>query len=227
MSMVSALAVSMYACLRLGFRARDSATNALGPVRAATAALDLIQHDLESALPPNGVMAGPFIGEQVTEGGITANGLQMFCMGEGPYSPDPTGQGGMRKVELVVTAGSDPGGNGTSSPALARYITTNLLAPATPVPQQEVLCRGLRSFSLRYYDGTAWQTSWDSTQQGDVLPAAVEVSLELNWPPDKTPGAQVYKATRVIVLPCHQEPATTSAGSGSGSGSSGGTGGAP
>jgi hypothetical protein len=125
-------------------------------------------------------------------------------------------------IEYTLDAVSDQGlpgqpgqsAGGAIQSALVRRITTNLLAPTTPDPQQEVICRGVRTFTLRFFDGTAWQDTWDSTTvgttQSNVLPQAVEVTIELEGERNQ-PGP---KATRVVLIPCAIGPAPTAAATG-------------
>jgi prepilin-type N-terminal cleavage/methylation domain-containing protein len=216
MAMVAMLAASLYASLRMAFKARDTATRVIGPVRAVNVAMDMIGQDLENALPPNGILAGPFLGQPAgsADNPTQFDTLEFFCIGEGPNHPGPTGWGGIRKIDLGVTEAAD----GTPN-VLVRHVTDNLLAQIVPEPAEEIICRGVKSFTLRYYDLTmGWQDLWDSTQMGDVLPVAVEVTMEVQWPPAK-PGEALsqepgYKMTRIYWLPCHKE-ADTSGGTGS------------
>jgi prepilin-type N-terminal cleavage/methylation domain-containing protein len=91
---------------------------------------------------------------------------------------------------------------------LVRRITTGLpgqtQSPAAPtatlMPGDEVICRGVRSFNLRYCDGSAWQDSWDSDSMDSMLPTAVEVTLELERPDRDT--VQVKRFTRVFLMSC-------------------------
>ena len=65
MAMMSMLAVSLYGTLRVAFKARESATSGIAPMRSANVALDLIGEDLESALPPTGLLAGAFLAQHL------------------------------------------------------------------------------------------------------------------------------------------------------------------
>jgi hypothetical protein len=67
----------------------------------------------------------------------------------------------------------------------------------------------VRSFSLRYYDGVAWQEDWDSSMLDDSLPSAVAITLELGDANAERPGQRI---TRVVPLAC-AKPAATSSGS--------------
>ena len=73
----------------------------------------------------------------------------------------------------------------------------NLLASTIPEPVTETLCRQVVSFNLRYFDGSAWHDSWDSTTNDNALPAAVEVQLSILRPDSET----IYKMTRLFPIP--------------------------
>jgi hypothetical protein len=62
-----------------------------------------------------------------------------------------------------------------------RRVIRNLLPPdgVTPAPDEEVLCRGVWSFTVQYYTGTVWQPTWDSTEEDDTLPAAAQITLQI------------------------------------------------
>jgi len=65
------------------------------------------------------------------------------------------------------------------------------------------------AFVLRYFDGTAWQSNWDSASQGNALPTAVEVTIELAG----GSGADVRRTSHVLLIPCGQGAAgATSSG---------------
>jgi type II secretion system protein J len=199
MAMVAMLALSLFASLRIGFKARQSATRAVAPVRAMQVAMDLVRQDLESALPPTGVLAGAFIGEHLQEDGGDADMVEFYCVGEGPMRAEPTGWGGIRKINMGVVKLED------GKKGLVREITSNLLAAVQETAEQEVLCRGVRSFTLRYFDGTAWQDMWDSSEMGDVLPMAVEVTIELEPPAHAAAQERGYRMTRYFALACRKE----------------------
>ncbi len=62
---------------------------------------------------------------------------------------------------------------------LERKITTNLLSSKTAETKDEVVCRGISSFNVQYYDGYNWVDSWDSTTQDNQLPQAVQVLVAI------------------------------------------------
>jgi type II secretion system protein J len=224
MGMVSMLALTLYTSLQVAFKAKESALAAIGPARTALVALDMIKRDLEAALPPTGVLAGAFIGEPTSDAGITASGLEFYTMGTSPNYIEAPMSEGIRKVELAVQIAPQD-----RTRVLVRRITTNLLAPQTLPPEEEILCRGVHSFAVRFFDGTQWMDQWDSTQLGNILPVAVEVTLDLDWPPLKQPADSIYRVSQVFMLPCHQDAqddttsqgTSTSAGTGASQGAGG------
>jgi type II secretion system protein J len=207
MAMMAMLGLSLYMSLTIAMRAKESAAANVGPVRAATIAGDLIRQDLESVLPPTGTLAGQFVGVSQPAGSGRADQLEFYAVGyDGTPDNGPFAEG-VRRIDLLVRTDLNP-------PVLVRQITRNLpvLAQQETQPEEEVLCRGVRSFTLRYFDGTTWQDEWDSTTVGDVLPLAIEMTLDLDYP-NPRPGQATapYRITRVFPLAC-AKPATDTTG---------------
>jgi type II secretory pathway component PulJ len=198
MAMVAALAGALYASLSIAFRARNSATRSLEPVRKCAAAVALVRADLQAAAGPKGLLAGPMFGEsQTATAGQAGDSLEFFAaIGEAR----DTGVGGdIRKVDITCEPSADASEN-----ILYRRVTSNLLSSQSVDPEEQVLCRGVRTFTLRYYDGTTWYDSWDSTAQGDVLPVAVEVTVELVPPPGAPRDQAGYRMSSIVLIPCGQ-----------------------
>jgi len=231
MSLAAMLSVTMYASMTIAYRARRTAEAAVQPIRAATMAIDLVGQDLQSVLPPNGILRGPFVGTQQAGNGATrADIVDFYCLGEDAPPAEQTNplDQGMRQVELAVRTDVDP-------PVLVRRVTRNLLSTNQVAPDEEVLCRGVRSLTLRYSDGTAWYDAWDSTKVEDTLPVAIEMTLEVQKDPSR-PVAQaapapvgqatasdVYRITRVMLMGCAQPVDASEADMSSSGTSSGGS----
>lgn len=190
------LMVALGGTLRVGFRANDAAYRATQRPREAELTLAVIEADLADALPPTGLLAGPFLGETLAgDDGDEADRIEFYTA---VADPEDEGVGGdVKLVELVREVDAD--GNGW----LARRVTRNLLASQTPEPREEVLCRGLARFDVWYWDGADWVETWDSTAQGDTLPQAVEVTLEWAASDDWPDG---YRMVRVLGVPCATAP---------------------
>ena len=252
MTMTAIVAGSLYAALRVGFRAEAAAESALEPVRTAELSMSLLRPDFESAVAPAGVLRGAFAGtDQTGDGGAPADTLEFYTLGDplepaGPTQSDGTnaaaggtnmsaaggsalgtaaqggayaasaayatfvpGAGDVRMIDLLVVPSQ-------SGNVLVRRVTTNLLSSSTPAYYDEVVCRGVRSFNLRYYDGSAWQDAWDSTQQENNSPTAVEVTLELQRGDPEQP--RVRRFTRVFLLSCSGLWQSTAASASGGAG---------
>jgi hypothetical protein len=99
-------------------------------------------------------------------------------------------------------------------------VSTNLLMPEPPLPDEEVLCRYVRSFKIYCFDTMAldWvEGAWDSTQEDPLsgqtspagLPFAVRVEMDLEWPAAKPNQPPIlYHTTRTFMLACWQDPTT-------------------
>ena len=194
LALIAILALALYMSLHIGFDARKRAGEAIAPARATTVALELVRRDVESALPPTGVLAGAFVGQDGADSsGGGGDDLSFYADVQGAAGD----QSRIRRIEFVVV----PSGDGGDS-VLVRRVTSNLLAPTTPEPVEETLCRNVMSFNLRYFDGSAWLDSWDSTTQDNALPLAVEADLRLRVSTSEDDEAGGYELVRVFLLPC-------------------------
>lgn len=222
-----------------------------GALPAKSVSLDGRQGSQTDASVVPSTLAGPFLGTPAGGGGSGAGdelefyttGNPMASVGTGAVGAGAMGMGGgiaaqqqalgavgageVRRV--IITAVPDPAGS-RDRPALmvVRRVTENLLAPVEQPPADEILCRGVSGFRLRYFDGFQWVDSWDSTQYEDQIPPAVEVTIELERPRGSTGERQLLRFPRVFLLSCSTlsadsaASASTLGGSSSTSGSTSG-----
>ncbi|HUU11374.1 MAG TPA: type II secretion system protein GspJ [Phycisphaerae bacterium] len=195
-AITAVLAGSLYATLHIAFTARRSATRAVEEIRQVELALEWLRADVQAAVVPSGILAGPFVGEASTgASGRAADALLLHCTAAASEAVEGTGD--VRQVELVCEQEDD----GTAM-VLVRRVTANLLAPTTREPHEEVLCRDVYAFALRYFDGTDWLDAWDSTTQDNLLPLAVEVTLTLARAQPSETDVAGYSMSRVFLIPC-------------------------
>lgn len=201
LALMGILATVLYSSFRAGFRARSRAEAAIDPVRRSTLALESMRKDVESALPPTGILAGAFLGGDAVSAasGKDSDALSFFAAAE-----DSAGAA-VRKVEFALAATGDANGQ-----VLVRRITANILSPKVQVPAEEVLCRDVISLNLRYFDGYEWQDSWDSTARGNALPLAVEAQLAIATAGARQTMEPGYQIIRIFVLPCGAQPSGAS-----------------
>lgn len=189
LAMVAVLAGSLFASLQIAFKAKKSAEASVVESRTVDIAMEFVRVAIQNAVPPNGVLAGNFVGDPVN---ATTTDLTFYSSCDSPQHVD--GNGEIKLVELTLDTPDANGGSSGPDECLVQKSTRNLLAPTTMTPDEEVICRGVSTFSLRYFDGQNWQTSWDSTQESNVLPSAIEVTLQLQNNP------KLF--VRVFQIPC-------------------------
>ncbi len=197
LALIAVLASVLYASLRIGFDARRRADAALGDLRVARVVADLVQRDLVQALPSTGVLIGAFVGEDATMDGFgaDADAVSFFASLEDGGRAPPA----VCRVDILAESSA-----ATGTPRLIRRVSRDLLAPSVEEPVDEVLCSDVAGFNLRYYDGSFWSDSWDSTTRGDALPIAIEMRVDVKRSRE-APGvdhAEPYSLTRIFLLPC-------------------------
>ena len=217
MTLVAIMAATLFASMRIALRARSSAEVAIEPARTSGHVMDFLREDFQNAVPPPAsssntgttgttatvaaagatsttvlTLAQDFVG---VEGG-DFDDLVFYTTASGPRHA--YGDGEIKRVELVVLTP-----DGSNDRVLVRRVISNLLSPSSIAlnPDDEVLCRGVIGFNLRYYDGSSWLDNWDSTQQSGELPAAVEVTIGLQRP-DPAGTMRTLRYARVFALPC-------------------------
>lgn len=228
LAMVGVITLSLFACLRGAFKARDGAERRVEPARTANLAVDFLKADLEAAQPPRETLIGAFVGTDATDDrGRPGDSIAFYTTAPGPQHESGTGE--VRRVEVGVVAAPLAGvTTSTVAPggfALVRRVTSNLLASVQVEPDEEVLCRNVGAFDVEYWDGTVWVPTWDSSQYDDTLPAAVRITIELDRPTQLDPAVPDSlgpRFVRVIRLPCASTPEDDA-----GTGDATGTGGTP
>ncbi len=195
MSLMVVASACLYSSLYTGFRARERAETILVPLQSARMAMDMIKQDLRGAVigpdeDPN-VLAGPFFGEDDRTGANVDTDVVTFFSSHHEISGDEdriTCGIGMIEFSLIEPVRED-------AYTLVRYVTDNLQTEDEQEPVEEILCRHVRALNFRYYDGLRWYEDWDSTEQLDALPMAVEVTLEME-PHEERTEASSNKQTR-------------------------------
>jgi len=226
-AMTATIMVSLYMALSIGLRGRDSVSASLEPVRAANLAVDFARADLESIVPPTGsYLAGPFIAihRPGTAADSSADSVQFYSIGGGTSWIIPPAEGGI-PVAGRTLAGQDPLDEGArlielslrtdvTPPVLVRRVTRDLLSTTQSEPEEEILCRNVRSFQLRYYDATAdvWETDWHSDDLDNQLPSAIQIVLEIEYFKRGATEPSIYKVIRIVPIPCAKPAASDAEG---------------
>jgi type II secretory pathway pseudopilin PulG len=217
MGMVAMLSLTLYASFNVAYKAKRRAEATVRPVRAATAAIEVIAKDLENAVPPAdpnnaSSLFGAFLATYPGNVGAEAAWLQFHCLGDDgspPAAPEssldaPTSDG-VRRVTIGLRTDVSP-------PTLVRRVTRNLRAPVEQEPEEQVLCRNVKSFAARYSDnGVDWYEEWDSSLVPNYLaPLFVQLDLVVNIEGSQQSQrqqqrngleSQTYHVTRLVQIP--------------------------
>jgi type II secretion system protein J len=204
MLMVAIVATALGSAMQLAFGLANTAQANIEPARTAALAMTLVEQDLQDAVVPNAnwtdmgaaPMSGTFEGVQNTDSrGHESDEVQFYANSDSPVHIDANGE--IKQVTLQVVQNT-----ATGQYDLVRRVVRNLMAQDQPQPDEEIVCRDVGSFTLEYFDGTNWNTTWDSTAEDNTLPAAVQVALTLERP--KSPSDATVKTltyTRTFMLP--------------------------
>lgn len=231
MGIAAMISLSIYLTFSSAYRARSTILRASGPAHEAAIALDLIEADLANVLPPADTSAttdssgttsgsgtttalfGPMVGEQSGGGTGATDELSFFAIGRDPtrvvdnkiQTPTDVFAEGVRQVAFGVAPGPD------GRPALMRRVIRNVLASSAATPEEEPLAGGVQSLIFEYYDGSDWTDTWNSDDQGYLLPLAVRVTLTIAIDDPRNPG-QTYQMTRLIPISCASATALANRG---------------
>lgn len=205
LAMVAILATSLYVSIRIAFRAQATAEAAVTPSRTMDLAMEFLRADFENALPQGDNLAGAMSGVTSTDArGNLSEEVVLYTTAASPLRS--SGNGEIKQVELLVTTTDD-----SSQYVLVRRVTRNLLSALEVEPDEQIICRNVKTFDVRYFDGSDWLDDWD-TSETNALPMAVEVNLEIELP-STTPVAYgtarpTIRSSRVFKLACSTLTAT-------------------
>ncbi len=92
----------------------------------------------------------------------------------------------VQEIEYYIV--DDPDAPNRDAGLLVRTIDRTLLAQTRETPPEEPLLHGVERMEIEFYDGDAWQGSWEITEDDKTLPEAVRVRLQ---PASTFPGERV------------------------------------
>jgi type II secretion system protein J len=176
MSVCAIVLVAVNTVFYSAIHLRNTTSDALERSLPVEQALASIQHDLANLVyATNGTFFGPL---------QTTNPTNALPGQVGPDFFTSTAQldgmvpwGNVQKIDYALVAPTNRIGYGQD---LVRAITHNLLPVTQPeLPEEkQVLLSGVQSLTFLYYDGTQWQTAWDTTQQTN-LPVGIKVQIRM------------------------------------------------
>jgi len=163
---------AVYGTLRNGVAAQRTGERNAEILQIARTVLARIVSDVRSAYTSEeGVFRGEMVGEDEVGTDVDLDTLRFVAT----HTPkvDATGEMDLANIEYYIDDDEDTDERG-------------LMCRQSPVvdlvEQQEntlEIAAEIRSLNLRYYDGTDWQDTWDSSGDG-VLPLSVEISIGID-----------------------------------------------
>jgi type II secretion system protein J len=164
-------------------RLRDRTSDAIEESLPINRALDIMQRDLKGTVGPGGTLAGDFrcgsqaMGATMGLSGEAGNaGLDFFTTTSAISDKAPWGD--IQEVFYELKAPADRNQVGMD---LVRCVDRNILATTTQPPEIQWLMGNVQPGCLQFdcYDGTQWQTTWDTSAGNTNLPVAVRIRIQL------------------------------------------------
>jgi prepilin-type N-terminal cleavage/methylation domain-containing protein len=216
--MAAVLVLPLLTSLQGAFHAKASAEAAVESSRIVETAIEFIRADLQNALPPHDPstfqlpyqkLAGSF--EGTNTGGANGSDGDVTFFSTASMKDHPSANGEIKEIELTTEIPA-----GTTQRCLVRKCSRNLTTNPLPNPDEEILCRGIVGFNLRFFDGANWNDVWDSTELNNELPAAVEVTLVMDTSTDPN-VKHLVKHVQIFQMSCSNaayDPNLDTSGSG-------------
>jgi len=190
-ALMDVIALTLYSSMYIGFRTKKNCQEFLEPYQRVNPAFEIIKEDFFNAMQPDGILAGVFVGEDIPwENRQDSDTLSFFTDG---YDPDEE-ELASNVINVQYALETD---QIRKQVILQRWTTKNLLSPNAIEGTPEVICRGLAGFDVEYFDGTSWLESWDSTENENLLPRGVRVTLTIfEEKPVRSSRMDVYEPYR-------------------------------
>lgn len=227
-AMFSILIAALYTVFNSAIRLRERTYEIVEHAVPTDFIIARIKHDLDHVMPPTGLMAGEFIGENDEDSGYPFDTLEIHTASGSVTENEPWGD--VQRVEYYLADPMDefdPDGEIVDRHGfdLVRSVVRNLLETEIEEPEEEILLNGIQSLDFTYYDGEYWQESWDSTTQEDPMPVAVKAYIEFVEPEndDGVKQKPIEIVCELVMEPKQTESQSTGVSS-TGGGSTGGGG---
>lgn len=179
---------AIYGVFSRAVHLRDDATERSRASRVRAHAAAIIRDDLRHAFVSGSTTATALTLKLTgsTEG-IASNfpGYLGFTTTTG-RDIDDTPVADVQQVEYYIV--DDPNAANRHAGLLVRTVDRTLLAETREDPPEEPLLHGVEKMEVEFYDGDAWQESWEVSEDDTTLPEAVRVRL---YPASELPGQTV------------------------------------
>ena len=172
--------ISINAVFFGALRLRDATTEAVDQAAPLELTFSTMRRDFECAVPPN--PNGGF-GIDFKTGNVVSIGLtdpvsaELYTATGALHENEPWGD--IQRITYGLRSVPSAAGPGK---ALIRSVTRNLLSDTSPEVDEQPLLTGVESIEFDCYDGSQWQTEWDTTSTTSLntnLPTGVRVVIQM------------------------------------------------
>ena len=172
-ALMDVIAVALYSSMHIGFKTKKSCQALLEPYQSVTPIFEFIRKDLTSAMSPDGILAGVFVGEDVPFNNLQdADTLSFYSAAYQPKEDEIASN--VISVEYGLETDLE-----RDQIVFKRFTNKNILSPTAVDPDEEVIGRNITGLDIQYYDGTTWMETWDSSEQDGMLPWGVRITISI------------------------------------------------
>lgn len=195
-ALMDVIAVALYSSIYTAFKAKNKSQAAVRPFQYVTPVFEYIRKDLVSAMNPDGILAGVFLGENNPgQGDLGADILSFYTSSYQPKANEVASN--IVNIEYVLENDLE-----NDKIVLKRLVTKNILTPSAPEADEEIICRDIIGLDIQYYDGNSWLQEWDSSVENSQLPWAVRITLTVIDNSDSRSSEDTLRHfTRIFMLP--------------------------
>lgn len=177
MAACAVILVAIYGVFSRAVKLRDNATARIREARVQARAVAVLANDLRNARISGGTLAATLTGSQAGQSGGFPGYLKFTTTTAQDIVQDAqeAPANDVQRVEYYVA--TDPDATDRKAGLLVRTVTSDLLATFEENPAEEPLLPGIESMEVAFYDGSAWQESWNY-EESKTVPAGVRVRLQ-------------------------------------------------
>lgn len=169
---------AIYGVFTRAVKLRDQATERTREVRVRAHATAVLRNDLRNARISGGAFAATLEGSAAGKSGNFPGYLKFITTTarDETREAQDVPRSDLQRVEYYVV--TDPAAAGRQSGLLVHTRQLDLLETVQETPSEEPLLAGVAAMEVSFYDGSAWQESWDYAQT-QTIPEGVRVRLQL------------------------------------------------
>lgn len=166
---LGAINTVFYSALKL----RNKTSELLDKSVPTEQAIKIIKRDLANLVPPSGPLTGQLQSTPTTNAIAGVNGPIFYCASGSIDEINPWPD--VQKVAFTLVQST----NRFEGFDLVRVVDRNILAPTPSQPVSQKLMGGVDQIAFQFFDGSQWQSTWDSTLQSPALPKAIKMQIQL------------------------------------------------